>query len=125
MAEVKLSATKHQVSPPLKEGPTKVEVSNVPDVREEVLKTFFEGSKGGGCAGAVADVTKISSKVFHVTFHDPNGTCPKVHCTLYILLHCSILNTLITSYYMNMSVYRHFTSDTLLYNLLYPIVIIL
>lgn len=54
--------------------PTKIEVSNVPDtVKEEVLKSFFEGSKSGGCSGAVADITKIRAGVFHVTFHDPKG----------------------------------------------------
>lgn len=67
-----------QETPPLDfdedEGPTKIEVSNVPDVSEEMLKTFFEGSKGGGCAGAVTNIAKISSGVFHVTFHNPKGT---------------------------------------------------
>lgn len=54
--------------------PTKIEVSNVPDsITEEVLKVFFEGSRSGSCSGAVADITKIKSGVFHVTFHDPKG----------------------------------------------------
>ena len=58
------------------EGPnqTCVEVSNVPEtVKEEVLKTYFEGPKAGGCANAVAECTKIRTGVFYVTFHDPSG----------------------------------------------------
>ena len=83
--EFEPSSKADQESPPHEfeeeEGPTKIEASNVPDVSEEVLKMFFEGIKGGGCAGAVADVTRISSGVFHVTFHDPKGTYLVVHCT--------------------------------------------
>ena len=87
--EFEPSSKADQESPPFEsqeeEGPTKIEASNVPDVSEEVLKKFFEGAKGGGCPGAVADVTKISSGVFHVTFHDPKGTC--LFSTLCMLMY--------------------------------------
>ena len=54
--------------------PTKIEVSKVPDsITEEVLKPFFEGSRSGGCSGAVADITMIRPGVFHVTFHESKG----------------------------------------------------
>ena len=52
-----------------------IEVSNVPDtVKEVVLKTYFETSKSGGSDNAVSECKKISPGVFHVTFHDPQGT---------------------------------------------------
>ena len=57
-----------------REGPKKVEVSNVPQtMNEEVLKAFFEGAKSGGSAGAVADISKVAGGMFQVTFHDPEG----------------------------------------------------
>ena len=57
-------------------GSTKVhvEVSNVPGaVTKEALKAFFEGTRSGGCAGAVADINGISPGAFHVTFYDRTG----------------------------------------------------
>ena len=55
------------------EEPTKIEVSNAPDVDIPVLKAFFEGPKSGGCEDAVSEIEKISPGVFHVTFHDTKG----------------------------------------------------
>ena len=53
---------------------TCVEVSNVPEtVSDEVLKAYFEGTRLGSYADAVAECTKIHKGIFHVTFHDSKG----------------------------------------------------
>lgn len=57
-----------------------IEVSNVPEsVSESVLQCYFEGTRSGGCANAVAECTKIGPGKFYVTFHDPKGM-PLQYC---------------------------------------------
>lgn len=54
--------------------PNQIKVYNVPsDVKEKVLKTYFEVARSGGCKNAVADCKKIETGVYVVTFHDPQG----------------------------------------------------
>ena len=56
------------------EDPSQIEVHNVPSkVTENVLKTYFETGKSGGCKDAVADCKQIENGIFTVTFHDPQG----------------------------------------------------
>ena len=56
-------------------GPVKIEVKNVPrGVSIEAVKYYFEiPEKSGGFKGAVADIRKITERVFHVTFSDHSG----------------------------------------------------
>lgn len=73
---LRLSFLKEVSKPGLSEADdlNQIEVSNVPEaVTEEDLQTYFEGTKSGGCANAVAECKKIGPEVFHVTFHDPKG----------------------------------------------------
>ena len=72
------------------EEPTKIEVSNAPDVDIAVLKAFFEGPKSGGCEDAVAEIERISLGVFHVTFYDPKGI------RYYLLLHNIIYESILS-----------------------------